>query len=177
MVQQVVQGKLYLEVQSAGDGGTAGGATVKKTNFAHTDPSVLFTMRDLYGVDDTPKTIRPSCAGGGGGGGGGKASEGHGGGGGGGGGGFVVVGAKTITLNSGAKFEAKGGAGGNGYTGSGADGDGGGGGGGNGGGVVIVSTTSVSSSYVDVTGGAGGSSTGGTSGTAGSSGTYIMRQI
>lgn len=162
---------------SAGDGGTAGGATVKKTNFAHTDPSVLFTMRDLYGVDDTPKTIRPSCAGGGGGGGGGKASEGHGGGGGGGGGGFVVVGAKTITLNSGAKFEAKGGAGGNGYTGSGADGDGGGGGGGNGGGVVIVSTTSVSSSYVDVTGGAGGSSTGGTNGTAGSSGTYIMRQI
>lgn len=162
---------------SAGSGGTAGGATVKKTNFAHTDPSVLFTMRDLYGVDDTPKTIRPSCAGGGGGGGGGKASEGHGGGGGGGGGGFVVVGAKTITLNSGAKFEAKGGAGGNGYTGSGADGDGGGGGGGNGGGVVIVSTTSVSSSYVDVTGGAGGSSSGGTGGTAGSSGTFIMRQI
>jgi len=161
----------------AGSGGSASGATVKKTNFAHTDPSVLFTMRDLYGVDDTPKTIRPSCGGGGGGGGGGKASDGHGGGGGGGGGGFVVVGAKTITLNSGAKFEAKGGAGGNGYTGSGADGDGGGGGGGNGGGVVIVSTTSVSSSYVDVTGGAGGSSSGGTGGTAGSSGTFIMRQI
>ena len=161
----------------AGSGGTAGGATVKKTNFAHTNPSVLFTMRDLYGVDDTPKTIRPSCGGGGGGGGGGKANEGHGGGGGGGGGGFLVIGAKTITLNSGAKFEAKGGAGGNGYTGSGADGDGGGGGGGNGGGVVIISTTNVSSSYVDVTGGAGGSSTGGTNGTAGSSGTYIMRQI
>jgi hypothetical protein len=42
---------------------------------------------------------------------------------------------------------------------------------------VIVSTTNVSSSYVDITGGAGGSSTGGTNGTAGSSGTFIMRQI
>jgi hypothetical protein len=162
---------------AAGSGGTAGGATVKKTNFAHVDPSVLLTARDLYGVDDTPKTIRPSCGGGGGGGGGSKDNVGHGGGGGGGGGGMIVVAAKTITLNSGAKFEAKGGNGGNGYVGSGTDGDGGGGGGGNGGGVIIVSTTSVSSSYVDVTGGAGGSSSGGTGGTAGSSGTFIMRQI
>jgi hypothetical protein len=161
----------------AGSGGTAGGATVKKTNFAHTDPSVLFTMRDLYGVDDTPKTIRPSCGGGGGGGGGSKDNQGHGGGGGGGGGGFVVIGAKTITLNSGAKFEAKGGNGGNGYVGTGTDGDGGGGGGGNGGGVVIISTTNVSSSYVDVTGGTGGTSSGGTAGGNGASGTFIMRQI
>ena len=134
-------------------------------------------MRDLYGIDDTPKTIRPSCGGGGGGGGGGKASDGHGGGGGGGGGGLIVVSAKTITLNSGAKFEAKGGAGGNGYTGSGSDGDGGGGGGGNGGAVVIISTTNVSSSFIDVTGGAVGTSSGGTNGTVGSSGTFIMRQI
>jgi hypothetical protein len=162
---------------AAGSGGTAGGATVKKTNFAHTDISVLLTMRDLYGVDDTPKTIRPSCGGGGGGGGGSKDNSGHGGGGGGGGGGMVVVAAKTITLNSGAKFEAKGGNGGNGYVGSGTDGDGGGGGGGNGGAVVIVSNTSVSSSYVDVTGGTGGTSSGGTAGGNGSSGTFIMRQI
>ena len=162
---------------AAGSGGTAGGATVKKTNFAHTDISVLLTMRDLYGVDDTPKTIRPSCGGGGGGGGGSKDNVGHGGGGGGGGGGMVVVAAKTITLNSGAKFEAKGGNGGNGYVGSGTDGDGGGGGGGNGGAVIIVSNTSVSSSYVDVTGGTGGTSSGGTAGSNGASGTFIMRQI
>ena len=161
-----------------GSGGTAGSASVKKTNFEHIDPTILITMRDIYGIDDTPKTIRPSCAGGGGGGGGTKATtleDGHGGGGGGGGGGTVLVCAKTISLGTGSKFESKGGNGGNGY--SGTSGDGGGGGAGNGGAVVVLSNTSVSSSYVDVTPGSAGTSVGGSDGGAGSSGTFIMRQI
>ena len=164
-------------IGAGGSGGLSGSASVKATNFTHVDPTILITMRDIYGLADQPKTIRPNAGGGGGGGGATKGSGTPGGGGGaGGGGGITMVCAKTVTLGSGSKFQATGGNGGNGYN-SALDGDGGGGAGGNGGAVILLSTTSIASSYTDVSNGSGGTSSGGSPGSDGSSGTYVIRQV
>lgn len=142
-------------VNGKAGGGGGGGGSLASTIYR---PMFSLTPHLLAGA----QLIAGGAGGGGGGGGAGNVDAGSNGGAGGGGAGVVMIFARNIRMDTGARISATGGLGG---SGAGSTGSGGGGGGGGGGGLVylVYETLLQRSGIIEAAGGSGG--TGGVQGT------------